>query len=104
MADIGTPITSASVSLNKGGTAPENRGKKWQIKYHQKWKELNVRILVLFDMMYSPYNCHCFYYLTLYDFNNKPCWLCGDCGHPMKICANYYIDVERLNKKLISNK
>ena len=74
------------------------------IKYHQKWKELNVRILVLFDMMYSPYNCHCFYYLTLYDFNNKPCWLCGDCGHPMKICANYYIDVERLNKKLISNK
>ena len=67
-------------------------------KYHKKWKELNVRILVLFDMMYSPYNCHCFYYLTLYDFNNKPCWLCGDQGHPMKICANYYFDIARLKK------
>lgn len=68
--------------------------------YREKWKCFNKKLLVLMDMFISPYNCYCFYYLTIHDFNINPCWLCGEEGHPMKICYKYYRDVGILKKSL----
>ena len=69
-------------------------------KHLKKWKEFNVKNLVLFDMCYTSHQAHCFYYLSLYDYNDSPCWLCGEEGHPMKICAKYYSDVYKLKQFL----
>ena len=66
--------------------------------YLKIWREINVKNLVLFDMIYTSYQEHCFYYLTLWDYNNRPCWLCGEEGHPMKICAKYYNDIYKIKK------
>lgn len=69
-------------------------------KSYKKWWNLHHKNIVIFQMMYSPYYCQCYYYLSLYDYNNSPCWFCNDNGHPMKICAKYYQDVFLLRKKL----
>jgi hypothetical protein len=69
-------------------------------KHIKKWKEFNIKNVVLFDMCYTPYYCHCFYYLSIFDFNTKPCWLCGDYYHPMKICKKYYEDTNILRRFL----
>ena len=66
--------------------------------YLKIWREINVKNLVLFDMIYTSYQEHCFYYITLWDYNNRPCWLCGEEGHPMKICAKYYNDIYKIKK------
>jgi hypothetical protein len=74
--------------------------KKKMKKHLKKWKEFNVKNLVLFDMIYTSHQEHCFYYLTLWDYNNRPCWLCGEEGHPMKICYKYYSDIYKLKQFL----
>ncbi len=65
--------------------------------YFKKWKEFNVKNIVLFDMMYTTHQEHCFYYLTIWDYNSRPCWLCGE-EHPMKICSKYYTDIYTLKQ------